>query len=111
MNGRWWWGAALCAALCAAGCDDAADCARFGDTPACATEGAFAGTCVACDVDADCALVVAKCPYGCFVAVNVAEVDRIERRLDRAPSTCDYDCIEALGVFCDEGTCQVDYGE
>ncbi|MCB9765407.1 MAG: hypothetical protein H6739_36875 [Alphaproteobacteria bacterium] len=64
-----------------------------------------------CDVDADCALVVAKCPYGCFVAVNVAEVDRIERRLDRAPSTCDYDCIEALGVFCDEGTCQVDYGE
>ncbi|MCB9603808.1 MAG: hypothetical protein H6721_24850 [Sandaracinus sp.] len=40
---------------CAAACDDAADCARFGTTPACATDGALAGSCVACDADADCA--------------------------------------------------------
>ncbi|MCA9614717.1 MAG: hypothetical protein KC586_18300, partial [Myxococcales bacterium] len=100
---------------CAAGCDDAADCARFGDTPACATEGAFAGTCVACDVDADCADPSAPRCDGATKTCVACEVDASCARFDTTPfcatsgdrmGRCvacdtDADCTDAAAARCD----------
>lgn len=60
-----------------------------------------------CTTADECVDVGSKCPFGCYILVNEAEADRIERRVDRFVSTCVYDCAAIGGITCsDEGRCE-----
>lgn len=57
-----------------------------------------------CETKVDCLLIIGKCPFGCYLLININEESKVESLLKRSPSYCDnnncpnnwpdFDCIE-----------------
>lgn len=59
-----------------------------------------------CEADTDCASAGTKCPFGCSIPVNKAEVTHIEQLLaDYGDETCQYDCVNVTGFACQNKVC------
>jgi hypothetical protein len=65
-----------------------------------------------CTAATDCAIAGASCPLGCFVAVRSdrkAAVEAKARELveeyERGGQRCDYDCVPAGQLACDQNRC------
>lgn len=76
---------------------------------------AHVGASSACVEDAECALIVPGCPLGCFVAVRADAADECTAyaaglidEYERSGARCDYDCLAAGPVRCEEGRCTAD---
>ncbi len=59
-----------------------------------------------CDIDSDCAYAGSKCPFGCYIYVNVDEVDRIKALVDSFESRCVYGCLRCDDVVCVNNRCK-----
>ena len=60
-----------------------------------------------CSSKDDCEIVGSVCPYGCNIAVNKNEASKIKELLSSYQGFCQYMCVEAKGIDCIEGRCQV----
>lgn len=60
-----------------------------------------------CTTSEDCVLLSAKCPIGCYVAVNKSEEERIKSMIAGFSENCAYDCLAADGAICENGACKV----
>ena len=60
-----------------------------------------------CTVASDCVDIGGKCPFGCYILVNVAEADEIEKLVDEYHSNCMYSCMAIAGIECTAGKCEV----
>jgi len=61
-----------------------------------------------CEKNSDCSLLPSSCPFGCFVAVNKAEVKRIDSLINSYQSNCIYSCIKAKGTKCIDKRCDIE---
>lgn len=61
-----------------------------------------------CETDADCKVIYAPCPFGCYAAVHANEAERISSLMENYPSTCIYSCIQAPPVRCEANACKMD---
>lgn len=66
----------------------------------------------ACDTADECAYASAGCPLGCQVAVRKERVRDVEKKAreliddyESAGRSCDYGCVQPLGVTCRAGRC------
>ena len=64
-----------------------------------------------CEESGDCVRVSGRCPFGCYVYVNVAEASEIRQLLAQWESDCDYKCSSAWPPACVGGRCVADEGE
>ena len=63
-----------------------------------------------CTTADECVDIGSKCPFGCYILVNEAEADRVQRRLERFPTTCAYDCVVPGPITCTaEGRCEMEF--
>lgn len=62
-----------------------------------------------CESDTDCRVLDSKCPFGCFVAINRSETERIDQLIDGFNSTCDYKCMKSFGATCQENSCKIHF--
>lgn len=67
----------------------------------------------ACEQASDCVSVSPGCPLGCYVAVNVAHRERVERKAreliegyESWGRQCAYECIEPPEITCVDHKCQ-----
>ncbi len=65
-----------------------------------------------CTESSDCVVIYPGCPLGCFAAVNAAEVEDIEAKIERyhrqSSNNCIYDCAPHADPFCENGQCIVE---
>lgn len=61
-----------------------------------------------CEKNSDCSLLPSSCPFGCFVAVNKAEVKRIDSLINSYQSDCIYSCIKAKRAKCIDKRCEIE---
>jgi len=59
-----------------------------------------------CDTDEDCVSIYGQCPFGCYIAVNQNEADRIYQVVHDYPSNCAYACLPSGGARCVENQCE-----
>ncbi|USN45006.1 MAG: hypothetical protein H6502_02995 [Candidatus Woesearchaeota archaeon] len=59
-----------------------------------------------CSVDTDCVDVGGKCPFGCYVYVNEAEVERISELITAFDESCVYGCVFCPSVVCENNACK-----
>lgn len=59
-----------------------------------------------CDSPNDCVDVGGKCPFDCYIFVNMKEEDRIKAMVEGYASTCTYSCLAINDVDCVEHKCQ-----
>ncbi|MBT4322358.1 hypothetical protein HOC06_01355 [Candidatus Woesearchaeota archaeon] len=63
-----------------------------------------------CNVKEDCVSFSGKCPFGCYVSVNVNEEDRIRKLVDSyqpKSSFCEYSCAYCTVVDCIDNKCEI----
>ncbi len=58
-----------------------------------------------CTSDAQCEIVGSKCPFGCNIAVNESEAERIREMVLGFESRCVYECGKPGTLSCEEGIC------
>ena len=68
-----------------------------------------------CSAAADCVIVGADCPLGCWVAVNESRVSAVQSKarelIDEYESegrACDYNCVQAANPTCEAGHCRAE---
>lgn len=65
-----------------------------------------------CDTADECVEVFPGCPLGCWAFVNEAELDDIQKKIDRYHDqhrdNCIYDCAGHGPIRCEEGRCVAD---
>ena len=59
-----------------------------------------------CEVDSDCVDAGGKCPFGCYVYVNINEVEKISQLIQAYDSDCVYGCVSCPAVVCENQKCQ-----
>lgn len=59
-----------------------------------------------CDTPNDCVDVGGKCPFDCYIFVNMNEEERIKAMVEGYESDCTYSCLAITGVDCVEHTCK-----
>jgi len=58
-----------------------------------------------CEETLDCVDAGGKCPFGCYVFVNEAEVERISSLIKSYDSKCVYGCVSNVTVICENNKC------
>ncbi len=61
-----------------------------------------------CNVKEDCVSFAGKCPFGCYISVNVDEEDRIRELVESyqpKSSSCEYSCAYCTVTDCINGRC------
>jgi len=64
-----------------------------------------------CGQKSDCEIIDSQCPFGCFVAVNKNESERIKNLIDNYQSNCVYSCLEVDGYDCVKNKCTIIFPE
>jgi len=68
-----------------------------------------------CSEDSDCVVIYPGCPLGCYAAVNRAEVETVEAKIERyhnqQSNECLYDCAAPTDPWCEAGQCVVEADE
>ena len=58
-----------------------------------------------CEVKEDCAYAGSKCPFGCYIYVNINEYEEISQLIEDYNSECAYGCLKCEDVACFENRC------
>ena len=59
-----------------------------------------------CSTKEDCISVMGKCPFECYIYVNKAESEKINRLVNSYKSGCIYDCMYCPNVECIKNKCE-----
>jgi len=60
-----------------------------------------------CQQKSDCEVIQSQCPFGCYLAVNKNESQRIKNLIDNFDSDCTYGCTELNDYDCVENKCRL----
>ena len=58
-----------------------------------------------CQTTQDCVVLEGKCPFGCYITINIAEKENLEPLLEKYETRCIYGCIALDGVICQDNKC------
>lgn len=60
-----------------------------------------------CEKDEDCTVLTGKCPFGCYISVNITQKKEIQEDLDNFKPECGYYCRPNDGAMCQDNKCVV----
>jgi hypothetical protein len=58
-----------------------------------------------CEQTADCVVVMAVCPFDCYVPAHKDEAAKLEATFQSYETTCAYSCLPVPAVSCEAGKC------